>query len=31
MGHLINNAQGSKTAEWMMLSQRKLCQLQSKT
>jgi hypothetical protein len=30
-GHLINYAQGGKTAEWMMQSQRKLCQLQLKT
>jgi hypothetical protein len=31
MGHFINNAQGGKTAEWMMQSQWKICQLQSKT
>ena len=28
MGHFINNAQGGKTAEWMMQSQWKLFQLQ---
>jgi hypothetical protein len=31
MGHFINNAQGGKTAEWMMQSRWKLCQLQLKT
>jgi hypothetical protein len=31
MGHFINNSQGDKTAEWMMQSQWKLFQLQSKT
>jgi hypothetical protein len=31
MGHFINNAQVGKTAEWMIQSQRKLCQLQLKT
>jgi len=30
MGHFINNAQGGKTAEWMMQSQWKLRQLQLK-
>ena len=30
-GHFINNAQGGKTAEWMMQSQWKWCQLQLKT
>jgi len=31
MGHFINNAQGGKTAEWMMQSWWKLCQLQLTT
>jgi len=31
IGHFINSAQGGKTAEWMMQSQWKLCQLQLKT
>jgi len=31
MGHFINNAQVGKTAEWIMQSQWKLCQLQLKT
>jgi len=31
MGHFINNAQVGKTAEWMMQSQWKLCQLQLQT
>jgi len=31
MGHFINNAQLGKTAEWMMQSQWKLCQLQFNT
>jgi hypothetical protein len=31
MGHFINNAQGGKTAHWMMQSQWRLWQLQLKT
>ena len=31
MGHFINNAEGGKTAEWMMQSKWKLCQLLLKT
>ena len=31
MRHFINNAQGGKTAKWMMQSQWKLCQLQLNT
>jgi hypothetical protein len=31
MGHFVNNAQGGKTAEWMMQSQWKLCHSQLKT